>query len=264
MEEFSPQLNINLIEELIRYDEVELALKVFDMLPAHLRDNIPPELKKLKENILSSLCTPHAYLNSDLDSDVTKEKAIFVMDNTLRGLLIKKEMEKYRDLDFYPHIVDMGPGEYFIPIALQELKHAFTYKPIMFDKSAHKEWRKVSIPPPTSRTSEMPLYQQPVIFIACEIIEHLFHVEDIAIECLRHCGELPEKIHLSTPKYAYDASNKDWIKPCGLPHLRTYTPKEFIHAAIDLFPDYVWQLYDSQILSLRGVRNDIIDKEPLI
>lgn len=261
MEDFNIGLVTGLINELIRFDEVELAIKAFDLIPAHLRDSFPVELKKLKEDVLSSLCTPHAYLNSDLDSDVTEEKAVTVMENTLRGLLIKREVQKYNHDSVAPHIVDMGPGEYFVPIGLQRAGLKFTYKPISFDKKANIAWRKTAIAP-LERTEVDP--GEPTVFIACEIIEHLFHVEDIAIECLRHCSGLPDKIHLSTPKYTYDASNKNWRKPCGLPHLRAYTPKEFMRTAIDLFPDYTWQLYDSQILSLRGVRNDIIDKEPLV
>lgn len=256
--EFNPKLCVDYVEELIRFDEVERALLVLDNVPAEFRDNLPQELRNLKSQIVGALCTTHAYMSSGLDASVTMEKAEWVLKNMVRGHLIEAEVKRYNKENLKPHVVDIGPGEYFIPLGL-ERDYNFTYNPIFTDQMANKAFNSITKTITTEKHSE----GQPQIFVALEVIEHLPSPQDLAVECLRHCGEWPERIHLSTPKYTYDTKPKDWRKPCGLPHLRTYTPSEFVDSAQKLFPGYHWELYDSQILSLRGQRRDSIDKEPL-
>lgn len=259
---FDPALCEKYVLSLIDHEEIERALYVLDNIPAYYRDNQPENLVKLKKDILSSLCTTHAYMIGNLDSEVLLAAASNVLALTLRGQLLEAEVSGYNNVGLSPHIVDMGPGEFFIPLGLiQKKNYKFTYDPLVVDQKTQK-FAMPLIEDVLAKKNPSPI--NPQIFAALEVIEHLPSIKDITIECLRHCGEWPERIHLSTPKYTYDNSTKVWNKPCGLPHLRAYTPREFVQAAHELFPNYVWQLYDGTIMSLRGQRHDKIDSKPLL
>lgn len=247
---------LNVIECYVQSDEVERALWLLDNLPGAFRDFPPPELVALKKDILAAMITPHGYLTSGCDSDVgTFEQSSKSVLSFLRGILILKEVERYNTRGLKPHIVDVGPGEYFIPLGLKHLNCDFTYYDIAMDPNTGQ----VAHPLIHDKRQAKP-DNQPTIFVALEIIEHLPATRDLVIEAQRHCQGWPDRIHLSTPCYTYDAAVKNWRRPTGLPHLRTYTPMEFLSEASKLFPGYSWEIYNHTVMSLRGCRNDKLDK----
>lgn len=234
--------------ELVRNDEVERALKLLDLVPAFHRDNPIPELEQLKKEIRAALITPHAYLTSGLDSDVSVEKAVATIQGLLRGRVLLRELKARSGT---PHIVDMGPGEYWVALGLKELGFEFTYHELAFDQNAATAFEMLV--PAISREKKKGAQ---TIFLCHEVIEHLPSTDDITIEALRHCGGWPDFVHLSTPYYCYDPTHTrdQWNKPCGLPHLRGYTPREFIAEANRLFPGYNWEYCTDAIQSLRGYK----------
>ncbi len=243
------------IELYIQADEVERALWILNNLPGKHRDYIPYELVKLKAEILAAMVTPHAYLTSELDNGVhSPEGAAEVLGMLMRGVLLKEEVKRFNDKALIPHLIDMGPGEYFIPIGLKHLNYRFTYLDLGMDKRTSEKAHPLLYDVRREKCGDVPK-----IFIAMEIIEHLPEPRDIVVECLRHFGDYPDRIHMSTPCYTFDGGKKDWRKPCGLPHLRTYTPTEFVKTANDLFPGYRWEVYKSRIMSIRGCRVDKAD-----
>lgn len=250
------------VESLVQADEVERALLVLDNVPAKFRANPPPVLVRLRDQIIGALCTTHAYMSSGLDSKVSAEAAVDNLRYNIRGQLIEAEVKRYNEQKLMPHIVDVGPGEYFIPLALAQLGYRFTY----WDVGVDPETAKQAHPLLALNRQPKKLTDQPTVFMALEIIEHLPETRDLTVECLRHCGWWPERVHLSTPRHCYDENEKDWRKPCGLPHLRAYTEAEFIAEAKKLFPNYEWQMYSSHIQSLRGLRKDALQDldKPLV
>lgn len=259
VESFDENIAVKFIESLVDGDEVERALLVLDNLPAFYRDNLPFKLFKLKQDILTSICTPHAYFSSGLDDKVRTEAAQANINSLLRGILIQREVARYNRLGLTPHLVDMGPGEYFVPIGLSQIGMRFTYHDLAMDQNTSKAAHPII----QEHRKEKPQDGQPLIFLGLEIIEHLPNTDDLATEALRHCGRWPDRVHLSTPCYTYDGKKKDWRKPCGLPHLRAYTPKEFLREAERIFPNFQFEPYTSQIMSLRGQRFDKIDPDPI-
>lgn len=241
---------------LLAHDEVERAILIIDNIPAYYRDHTPHNLVKLRDDILAAMITPHAYMSCDLDSDVNTEKGIYAMNSMLRGKMLLAEVKRYNDKGLTPHIVDVGPGEYFIPIGLTKHECKFTYFPLHMDGKAFTAAEKI-ISGSYKRKADP---EQPTIFCALEIIEHLPSTMDLKIEAQRHCPN-PDRVHISTPLYTYDVGHADWNKPCGLPHLRAYTPREIIAEAQRLFPNYHWHHYSDLLQSLRGMRADSIDAE---
>jgi hypothetical protein len=101
---------------LVTNDEVERALMVLDNVPAVYRDNHPPALAALRDDILRARFTPHTYIHHH--GDVPNEAPpVQVMSALLRGRLIRAEVERYNAQNLVPHIVDVGPGSYFVPLA---------------------------------------------------------------------------------------------------------------------------------------------------
>lgn len=258
VESFDEKPFVQAAELLVQGDEPERALNLLNLLPAYYRDNPPLGVQKLRQDILQSLITPHAYMTAGLDAEVKEEQAEALLGGLLRGRLVLAEVQRYNELGLTPHIIDMGPGEYFVPIGLQRVGARFTYWDVVFDQNtqaaAHPIIQKVRVKEAKPG--------QPIIFLALELIEHLASEQDIAIEAYRYAGKAPDRVHLSTPQYCYDGRTKAWRKPCGLPHLRCYTPKEFLTAAQNLFPTHQWSVYQGQIMSLRGQRQDKIDQAP--
>ncbi len=258
-DQFNAEMCAQYAESLVHMDEVERALLVLDNVPAYYRDNPPEILKKLRADILKALCTTHAYMVSGLDTRASAETGDAWISSQLRGILLEQEVSRYNEEGLTPHIFDMGPGEYGAPIGLAGHRRQFTYDFIGLDGST-----MASAKPLLEGISKKRGDFEPVIFLGLELIEHLPSPQDLAVECLRHCGGWPDRIHLSTPQYTFDVRQKNWRKPCGLPHLRAYTPAEFITAAAKIFPGYSWQMYPSQLTSLRGMRSDKIDHKPLL
>lgn len=251
VEGFNPHLVEQYVNTLLHADETERALLVIDNIPAFYREHMPPNLKKLRDDIVKARITPRGYLDSSYDALICKETAVPIFDAHARFVHVEDSVKAYNAKDITPHIVDCGPGEYIIPIALKEKSYKFTYRPLAMDQVAKKK--------------ALPLIDDVVasfgkahIFCALEIIEHLPYPADLATECLAECGGWPEEIHLSTPLYTYDGSIKEWNKPGGLPHLRAYTINEFYFEAVKIFPGYQWAIFPGTIISLKGVRIDLL------
>lgn len=240
---------IDAAKELIRFDEVERALSVLENVPAVYRDNPIEEIEKLKRDIKAACITAHAYMSSTLDADVTVEKAVSSIEHLLRAKVLDLEVRLLNEAGETPHIVDLGPGEYWAPIGLKSKGRKFSYKAIAMDSLAAQKAKPLMEGIPDTKADGAP-----TVFVANEVIEHLPSPGDLAIEALRYCGDWPDYVHISTPRYTYDCAHKDWNKPCGLPHLRAYTPKEFILEVGEIFPGYSWEYTADLIQSVRGFR----------
>ena len=234
---------------LVAADEPMRALSLLDNLPGFYRDHIPAEVVELKNRIYSLLATPAFYATNPYDQLVRHETADQVVVSTLRGQLILKDVKDCNEKNQTPHIIDLGPGEYWLPIGLKKLSCKFTYKAIGLCNNAHLLAREHI----AQEMDANPDPQSPRIFVACEIIEHLHHEQDLRVDLERNGGNA-QILHFSTPKYTFDgrASQLDWTKKGDLGHLRTYTPREFQLVVTRMFPEYNFSYVDSQVMHMRG------------
>lgn len=244
---------LDCVYALIDADEVERALWMLSNLPAYYRDHEPQEIKDLRAQVQSKLITAHGYMSSRFDCDVyTVEKAQNVLSNTLRGRLIWQELRALKQAGKTAHIVDLGPGEYWLPIGLQSLGYKFRYDPISMDLSTREQFDKIYKHEPVSGDLVR-------IFVALEVIEHVSDTSQLRWEALKHFnGHAPDVVHISTPCYTYDARPKQW-QQIGLPHLRAYTPREFLREAERLFPENYAQLFLDPVMSIRMTPHQGLD-----
>lgn len=238
------QSYLNVINFLVLKDEVEMALKVCEMVPGYFRDNKIQELEALKNTIVSRIATASKYatIDNNAPTDLPRQD-VDGFKQTLRSEVIKRDVLRLNDAKIIPVVFDFAPGGGLLDKALGDSKLEYRY-----DYSSLKK-KGTSIP------LELILASKVKIFVACEIIEHLWNPLDIRTEMLSSVG-LADIIHLSTPKYTFDEYTTDWTTRSLLGHLRTYTPTEFCKIANEMFPEYDLVFYDSQVMHIRGVRKD--------
>lgn len=233
---------------LVASDEPLRALKLLDNLPGYYRDFVPKEITKLKIEILKNIATNTLY-SSGYDPILT---TVSLENNasctTLRWEKIRDDVKAFNEKEITPHIIDMGPGEYWLPQLLKHVGLKFTYDDITMSmdgkRAAQEHFKDYYSQQPTDR---------PTIFVACEIIEHLHHEEDIASECYK-LKTRPAIIHISTPRYTFDTrlARLHWKTFGPIGHLRTYTLTEFENVVCKMFPEYDFVSTDSRVLHLRG------------
>lgn len=238
---------------LVDADEPERALHLLtDGLPAYYRDNPTQSIIEYRKHIQSALMTPLSYLDCSEDSLFCEDttRAVSILKSNLRGKLMLQSITNLNEKQIIPHLIEVGPGEYWLPIALRGLGLQFTYKDVAVNEYTKKRSENI-------RRADCP-QDSYVIFCAQEVIEHLANPSDLAIELMRETnGRGANEIHVSTPLYTYDGHPKPIteLKRNGLPHLRAYTPNEFLAEGVKIFgASYNWELQVSQVMSLVGIK----------
>ncbi len=249
LENFNVQCFLDAARELVRGDEVILALRLLEGLPAFYRDFPPKEILDLRNQIMTRIATPMFYAREEKTQD-TSMKDLLWMKKTTRGQLIIKDVKAFNDNNLNPHILDYGPGEFYVPEILFDEGHYFTYNPVTITPQSSAKFFDDK---PHFRGD--PDIDDPSIFFACEIIEHLWQESELKTVMLSYCG-LADVIHVSTPKYTFDGRSKWSEMREDLGHLRAYTPNEFVNKIALMFPEYLWQFFDNQILHMRLIRKD--------
>lgn len=251
LRDFKLQSFLDVINEFVRADEIIRALWLCDNMPGFYRDFVPLEIINLKNKILAKVATPTTYSTSQFDKNIAFEDRNQT-SKTLRAQLILRETAIFNEGGIIPHIVDCGPGEYWLPFLLKREGINFTYEDVYLASEAHDlaaaHLKEEMVPRKDG---------SPVIFVACEIIEHLWREHDIKTEMLSRVG-LADIIHISTPRYTYGQFCEDWDKEKEhLGHLRTYTPNEFVNLLHGLFPEYNYKFFDSFVLHMRLVKKGL-------
>jgi hypothetical protein len=239
MKNFNLQAFLTCANELVRADEVERALWLLDNLPGYYRDHKPPEVLALKREIMARICTPVTYAALDVDEPTAYHPGI---KDTLRAQMLLKEVKWMNENWLEPHVIDLAPGAHWADGILREIGADYSYQ-------------AVSLKP--SKTASVVTDEQPIIFLALELIEHLWNETDIRIESLKF-GRLPDIIHISTPMYSFDTECMEWRERDLLGHLRTYTPGEFRAVLLKLFPEYSHLYYESKVQQARLTLNESV------
>lgn len=242
------------VSALVKSDEILLAEKVLiSGMPGFFRDNPPKEVLEMRRAVSRHKMTIQDYANDNVDFDlVHKERSKGIVDTVLRGQLLLRDVKELNEKGKTPHLIEIGPGEYWLPIGLSAHGCKFTYQSIGVHDNAYKKAK-----PLMEEHLKEAIPGEPIIYAACEIIEHVENETDIA-QGLYKSGFDADIIHMSTPLYTFGFGKNDWAEPHMVAkgaHLRTYTPSEFMLIAQRLFPNYNWVYYHNQVMSLRGSKN---------
>lgn len=242
------------VNALIGCDEMALAQDLLvNGMPGYFRDNPPKEVLEMKKKLMKFLMNSEDYANNSIETDIMNlESSNQTINGLLRGQLVLKEVKELNDKGKTPHVIEMGPGEYWLAIGLKAQGCKFTYKGIGVNPAAAEKASLI-----LGEHLKQPDLDAPVIYVACEIIEHLWNPQEIA-QTVAKLGVTPDYIHMSTPLYTFGVGHETWFEEPHIGkggHLRTYTPSEFMLIAQRLFPNYNWVYYHNQVMSLRGSKN---------
>lgn len=233
---------MRVLEMLVQYDDPERALKIYDeMLPAHWRDGQQPkEIKQFIDLVRSKVFTPNDYVHNTKDAPATDDQANMFLAHVPRAQIIHQDLKQMKK----PVIYDLGTGDFCLPIGLKLSGIDCYYKGIGLTPHYEDQVKdRIPSPPPSVTEGDS-------IFLAFEIIEHLPDVNEIRNHFLR----LPKpikRVYLSTPNRCYRDGHPNWLVT-GLPHLRTYTPGEFMYTVSKMFPEYKFQFVDGESMHMVG------------
>lgn len=234
---------LEVAEILVSKDETILALKVLDSLPGYYRDNPPQEVSDLKNLILSKITIPHDLLDDKRELPKDDSWSVRFMNGTMRGAQLKRVVKEFNDKNETPSIFEFGPGDGTFVIGLHVENFKFKYKCLSLNKeSKEKIAEKIG--------DKYDNYSKTDIFVAFEVIEHLYNPIEIRQVMNRLIG-LPTYVLLSTPKYCFSEGTPNW-KEDGIHHLVTFTPREFVNKATELFPEYEFYFADDPVMVLIG------------
>lgn len=240
----NPKQYSELANELVINDEPLLALKLLECLPAEWRDETPKEIVEMRSKIRSKIMMASDYAVYRVEKLQDNEQLQCSM-NMGRAQVIENVVKQYNDKDIVPHIHDVGPGDLWLPMGLRLKGHKFGYSCVTVN-TALLELSRVEI--------EMPKENRPIIFVACEIVEHLVDTSELMNHYAK-LGTTAKLVVISTPKYCYDR-REDWQEDGKmLEHVRTYTPSEFSRWCADNFKEHKFDFFmDRGILAVGQLR----------
>jgi len=252
---FSLEDHIKCVESLIRSDEIEMAFKLLDMVPAWERENYPKELLEIKAKLYKNLYSPMTYVNDEEEADYTYEK---VVEQVSRGYcyprldILQHLVRELNENGEIPWIFELSTSHGPIPIGLKLADAKFSFFAKNFNQAALtkvKEWMGSyweESPP-----KDVPKYV-PKIFVNFESMEHAYRQEDVKNDFYK-LGVDFDHILLSVPNGTLGGGLPNWDSR-RLGHLRTYTVKEFSNLAMSYFPGYSWKAWPSVSIVLHGTR----------
>lgn len=247
---------IQAIEMMICADEIQIALRMCDeLLPGYYRDNLPSEILEIRSRLYQQLYDQFDY-SSDHDEANFDRQA--VTDQCLtnytypRANILFEDIQKLNAEGKTPWIFEISPSHGWLPVGFADRGLKFNF----FGKNMNqpalskiKDWLPYGI------WERRPEDNQEKILVCFEALEHMMNPHDLT-QAAHKMGFEFDYIYLSTPKYTLWGGLPNW-RDRRIGHVRTWTPSEFHKFAVDSFPGYSWQMFDSPSMVLRGSKRAI-------
>lgn len=232
---------------LVDSDNVVGAFKFVDeCFPAYYREGQHDLIELWKHNVRKRIATINDYASGEM-KEIRKEFSLQEF-KALRFQAVDQLVAHWNAQEREPYIVDLGPGEYTLPIGLKENGRKFTYKPIAITSK---------VPPQAMKHIEdvyaiAPKFHQPQIFTCFEMIEHSFHPDDIADYYHRE-NINAEHVLISTP---YGALGGGWNRVHAdiIAHVKDFNKKELIAFAMKHWPWLKWEYIHGPQMLVMGNR----------
>lgn len=243
--------HIRAIEGMIKADELEIAFRMCDEIPAWYRENYPAELTEIKQTLYTNLYSPMTYAS---DIDEASYTYAQVVEQVARGYcyprldILKELIQSMNKQGKKPWLFELSTSHGPIPIGLKESGCEFDFCAKNFNQAALQKVRSWL----DSIWLDAPVAGQPTIFINFESLEHAYRQEDVKNDFYK-LGLDFDHILLSVPNGCLGGGLENW-RTRRLGHLRGYTLKEFSDLAQSFFKGYEWRCWPSVSLVLHGAR----------
>lgn len=245
------------IEQMICSDEIEIALEMFDKIPAWYREpeNYPTELKRLKKILYENLYDQYQY-GSDPDEAGWKREDAEAQWGTIytypRAEVLREIVAGYNQKSQTPWLCEFSPSHGLLPLGLAKEGHKFHF----FGKNLNQPAlsKLINWLGPDIWRPDGPLPDQPSVFICCESLEHAAYPKSVYDSLMKLQVKPFDDVVLSVPYGCMSGGLSTWkTRPIG--HLRGYSVGDFTKLANDYFPGYRWKLFKSVSMVLHGQRN---------
>ncbi len=244
--------HVTAIEQLIKADELQMALQMLDMVPAWYRTNKPKELADIKNKLYRQCYDIFLYGNDDDEASQTIE----ICEEQWRGAycfpraeIITTEIKRLNADGRAPWIFDLSCSHGNLPVGLMKMGVDFNYLGKSMNHRAAKKietWLG-------EIWSSVPKEGQEKILVCTEALEHAWRPEDIVLAAHK-LGIQFDQIFLSTPLGCLGGGLPNWeTRPLG--HVRGWNEKEFFEFAENGFPGFTWSLYPAYSMVLHGKKN---------
>ncbi len=239
------------VEQLIRADEIQMALQLADHVPGWWRDNYPQALRDIKARIYQQTYDQIEYATDDEEANCGREFGESQWDGPYmypRAEIIAKIVSEFNSKGFVPWIFDLGCSHGNLPLGLIKDKHTFDYLGVGMNyriQQKVKGWAG-------SHWKERPTDNQPTILYNTEVLEHCMNPLDIVHSAYK-VGVVFDQIILSVPMYCLGGGLPDW-QTRRMGHVRNWTPTEFLAFADKHWPGYKWVLYKAYSMVLHGTK----------
>lgn len=238
---FDPDIYLSVVEMLISSDEVERAFRMLGNMPAYYRDFPPARALEIERSLHRQLFTPTQYAMADRDGHGLDKDTIGQYWPG-RAQVLGAKIKELNDQGIKPNLMEIGPGTFWLPYSLRLKKLDFTYE---YQSLTHRELDPLPFDKPPEKSGVN-------IFVAFELIEHLSNENEIFQAYLKFNKDA-KHVLLSTPLYTWGGGMKEW-RDNALGHLRTYTPKEFMDKAQEMFVGFDWTCVADDTIILCGGR----------
>jgi hypothetical protein len=251
---FNLETHIASVVQLICSDELELAFKLMDMLPAWWMEpeNYPHELKEMKKMLYRQMYSPFDYaedpgIEDNWDKEYLTKQGLSQYFYP-RGDLLAAEIKKLNDIGKTPWLFECSPstGSMALGFIAKGLKFKYNGKNLnekLTDKV--KGWLE-------DVWQECPDINQETIFISYECLEHSAREEDIK-HIYYKLGIEFDQIFVSVPYGCLFGGLSDWSTR-RLGHVRGYSTGSFIKLVNSFWPEFNWQYYKAHSQILVGKR----------
>lgn len=247
---FRLDLFIAVVESLICSDEIEMALKLMEMVPAWHRENYPEELTRMKKLLYQNLYDCYTYASDADEAGWTKENAEKQFTSGYafpRAEVLRDLVASHNHVGRTPWLCEFSPSHGLLPLGLAKEGHKFNF----FGKNLNhpalvklKGWLEPGV------WQEAPSVDQPTIFVFTECWEHSYREKDV-YDAYMKLGVDFDHIVLSVPFGTMGHGLPNWkTRPIG--HIRTYSQQEFFDLADRFFPNRKWKLIKSVSMVLQG------------
>lgn len=235
-------------------DDPLRALQSLDLLPAPYRENPTPEIIALRQKIKAALITSRGYGDHPADDNVcTPEMGINTFRVLLRAILIHEVVKALNAQGHEPHILEIGPGSYWLPVGLHALGFKFKYTGLGVNPAT-----KMQFAGSIGDKREAHYKSGPKLFVAFEVIEHVERPDSLAWEAHQFFGD-PDIALFSTPHLCYDPASEKvrTFAPQSQQHLRTYTTKELGDELSKILGSHFSQfLFKDQLLNVLALNRN--------
>jgi hypothetical protein len=222
---------LDAVEDMINADEVEKAFHMLNNMPAFYVDHVPERALEIRQSLNRQLFTPVQY--KGIYDPLSRDEVTKYWPG--RAQIVEKlvrEMDK-------PHVMELAPGSFYLPLGLEKRGCQFTY-----------EWQGLDECGPAGDFLLAPRDNAPTLFCCFELIEHLWCEQEVYQNYLKFNREA-DFVLLSTPLYTCAGGMDNWrARPLG--HLRTYSPTSFLAVASQMFQGRKWEAFTDETIILVG------------